>query len=198
MSEAEPKKEAPETSEPKKKSPVMLIGIIAGVMVLEAVGVFFVVSAISHKPDSASAKQIAGASKGGGGGGGGHGEGGEHGAAPDHSDGEAPVEIKLVDDKFQNMSAGKAWMWQASIFLQVKNKNEGLVKDTLKARDAEVKEGVAMIFRKATLNQLKEPGLETLNRQVMTFVNKVIEADADGNTRVERVLIPKCVGFQLD
>lgn len=192
MAEAEAKKEAAEQAEgPKKKSPMMLIGVIAGVMVLEAVGVYFVVSTLSHKPEAATAKQISGA----------HGEGGEgdgHGAAPDHSDAEAPVELKLVEEKFQNMSAGKAWLWDAALFLQVKNKNSNFVKETLKAREAEVKEGVAMIFRKATLNQLKEPGLETVNRQVLAFVNKVIEPDADGKSRVERILIPKCRGFPTD
>jgi flagellar basal body-associated protein FliL len=193
VAEAEAKRETPEQGEaPKKKSPVMLIGIIAVVMVVEAVGVYFVVSALSHKPESAGAKQIAGAHSGGGE------EGGDHGSGSDHSDAEAPVELKLVEDKFQNMSAGKAWLWDAALFLQVKNKHANFVKERLKAREAEIKEGVAMIFRKATLNQLKEPGLETVNRQVAAFVNKVVEADADGKSRVERVLIPKCRGFATD
>lgn len=173
MAEAEVK---PAEPQPAKKPPLKLIGIVAGVMIAEAAGVFFVVSSLGHKPETANAK----------------------GLNSDHADLEKPVELALVDDKFQNMSSGKAWMWDVSMFLQVKKKNEQSVKEDLKSRDAEIKEGIAMIFRKATLNQLKEPGLETLNRQILAFVNRIIQADPDGAARVDRILIPKCRGFAID
>lgn len=202
--EAEPAAETPA----KKKPPIKVIGIVAAIMIVEAAGVFFVVSKLGNKPAEAAAKSIHGAEPAAEGGGE-HGEkpkaeegkggGGEHGGGEGGGeaakDPETPVELPLVAEKFQNMTAGTAWMWDAEIVLQVKAKNEKLVKDKVKAREAEVKEGISLIFRKATLNQLKEPGLETLNRQVMAFIGKLVEPDAEGVSRIERVLIPKCRGF---
>lgn len=161
----------------KNKPPIKLLAIVGVVMVVEAVGVIFAVKTLGKKPETAEAKEL---------------------HAGDHADGEVPVELAFVEDKFQNMSSGKAWMFDASMFLQVKKKHEEFVKEKLKAREAEIKEGVSMIFRRATLNQLKEPGLETINRQILAFANKIVEADAEGHERVDRVLIPKCRGFALD
>lgn len=210
MADAPPPK--PETTdvEPakKKKPPMMIIGAVVGVMVVEAAGVYFLVSKFNKGPEQAAAK-IHGAEpaaeEGGhgeaaaGGHGGGEKAGGEHGAADAApKDPESSIEVPLVSDKFQNMTAGVAWIWDAEIVVQIKAKNEKMIAETLKARDAEIKEGISTIFRKASLNQLKEPGLETLNRLVLAFVNKIVEPDADGNSRVLRVLIPKCRGFATD
>jgi len=203
---AKPEAESTEAAPAKKKPPIKVVGIVAAIMVVEAGGVFFLVSKLGNKPAEAAAKSIHGAepapeaggehgekpkAEEGHGGGGGDKEGGAE--AP--KDPETPVELPLVSEKFQNMTAGTAWMWDAELVLQVKAKNEKLVKDKIKAREAEVKEGISLIFRKATLNQLKEPGLETLNRQVMAFITKLVEPDAEGVSRIERVLIPKCRGF---
>ncbi len=207
---AKPEAEAAPEAPAKKKPPIKIIGIIAAIMVVEAGGVFFVVSKLGNKPAEAAAKTIHGAKPAAEGEGGGeHGEkpkgeegksgGGEHGGGEGGGeaakDPESPVELALVAEKFQNMTAGTAWMWDAEIVVQVKAKNEKLVKDKIKSREAEVKEGISLIFRKATLNQLKEPGLETLNRQIMAFIGKLVEPDAEGSSRIERVLIPKCRGF---
>ena len=68
----------------------------------------------------------------------------------------------------------------------------------LENKAAEIKEGVAMIFRRAQHSQLKEPGLETINRQISAYVNQAIGKDAEGHERVVRVVIPKCRGFPGD
>lgn len=162
---------------PKKKSPVKAIAIVGVLMLLEAVGVFVVVGMTSKKPAEAEAKGLAG-----------HAE----------ADKEAQVEIPLIEDKFQNLSTGRVWVWDSSVVLKVKKKNEEFVTEQLEARAAEVREGISMIFRRAQHSQLKEPGLETVNRQLLAYVNKTLGADADGLNRVERILIPKCKGFPAD
>ena len=182
MADAEAKsdKKAPEgAAEAKKKPPIKMIGIMAGVMVLEAVAVYVAVGALGHKPETAEAKHIEG----------GHG---------DHASGEELVELPLVDDKFQNLSSGTTWLWDCALVIQVKKKNEEYAKGRQKAHEAEIKEGISMIFRKATLNQLKEPGLETINRQVAAFIAMIIEPDKEKTPRFERVLIPKARGFAMD
>lgn len=158
----------------KKKSPLMLVGIVAVIMVVEAVGVFMVVGATGKKPADAHAEEIKGA---------------------EHADTEQSVEIPLVDDKFQSMQGSQIWIWDVNVVLKAKKKNEKMVNDALEARAAEIHEAVAMIFRRAQLLQLREPGLETINRQISAYMNKLLGKDPEGKERFERVVIPKCKGF---
>ena len=90
------------------------------------------------------------------------------------------------------------WVWDTEIVLKVRSKNEEHVTKQLEERAAEIKEGISQIFRRAQHSQLKEPGLETINRQVSTFVQQVLGKDADGKERLERIVIPKCKGFPAD
>ena len=44
-----------------------------------------------------------------------------------------------------------------------------------------------------------QPELTTLNRQITAYLSTIIKPDeADGHSRIERVLIPKCKGLQID
>lgn len=169
---ATPAAEAP----PKKGLPIKTLGIVAAVMAVEAVAVFFVVGMVSKKPDAAAAAEL----------------------THEHDDGEALVELPLIEEKFQNMQTGRAWIWDASIYLKVRKKHEEFVAGQLEARSAEIKEGISLIFRRATHSQLKEPGLESLNRLLNSYVNEIIEAAPDGTSRIERIIIPKCRGFPAD
>lgn len=155
---------------------VKLIGIVAGIMVAEGALVYFIASATGPKPVAADVQQKDG-----------------HDDEQDQT-----VEIPLLEDRFQNMQSGRAYIWDASIVLKVRKKDEEFVTTTLKQRAAEVKEGVALIFRRAPHNQLLEPGLETVNRQVTAYLNEVIEHDSDEKPRVIRVIIPKCKGFPAE
>ncbi len=158
----------------KKKSPIKLVAIVGAIMVIEAVGVFMVVGATGKKPADAHAEEIKGA---------------------EHADTEQSVEIALVEDKFQSMQGSQIWIWDVNIVLKAKKKNEESINKTLEARAAEVHEAVAMIFRRAQLLQLREPGLETINRQISAYMNKLLGKDPEGKDRFERVVIPKCKGF---
>lgn len=177
MAEAAKEQEA-STSEgsTKKKKPIKLIGIVAGLMIAEGAAVFVVAGAGGGAQD-AHAEQV------------------EHGATDDAL---RPVEIPLVEEKFQNMQTGRVWIWDIEIVLQVKGKNQEHVKGTLALREAEIKEGLAGIFRRAQHNHLKEPDLTTLNRQISRYINELIGPDHEGNPRVDRVFIPKCKGFQSE
>lgn len=175
--EKKPEGAAEGGGEAKKKGSKLPI-VIAAIMIAEGAGVYLLVSMLGHKPSDAEAYQVEG--------------GGEAALA------NAQVEIPLIEDKFQNMSTNNVWLWDASIVLKAKKKHEPEITKLLEERGAEIKEGIAMIFRKATHNQLREPGLETLNRQLSAFLNKIVGNDHDGNPIIERVLIPKCRGFQAD
>ncbi len=182
MSDKEKKEAAPESAPaaaeaPKKKSPIMLIGIVGAVMVVEAVGIFAVVGMTGGGAGNAEATTL------------------EH---EGHDDSDEFVELPLVSDKFQNMQTGKTWIWNAEIVLRVKKKNEEAVSAAVQAKSAEILEGISMIFSRAQLSQLKEPGRQTINRQITAFMNKTIGADAEDQPRVDRVLFPKFVGFETD
>lgn len=182
MSEA-PKKEKPaaapeaEAATAKKKPPIKVIGLVGGLMIAEAVGVYLFVGMTGRAPQAAEA-QIKGADQ-----------------ASEHES----VEIELADDKFQNLQTGHVWIWDISIYLKVQKKHEKYITEELAKREAEIKEGVGQIIRRAQHSSLREPELTTLNRQLMAYLEKTFKPDdADGSSRVERVLIPKCKGIQVD
>lgn len=172
-----PSEEGKPEAAPKKKSPIKMVAIVAVIMVLEGVGVFMVVGATAKKPAAAHAEEIKGA---------------------EHADTEQSVEVALIADKFQSMQGAQIWIWDVEMVLKVKKKNEEHVTKALESREAEIHEAIAMIFRRAQLLQLREPGLETINRQVTAYMNKLLGKDAEGKDRIERVVIPKCKGFSTN
>jgi hypothetical protein len=65
-------------------------------------------------------------------------------------------------------------------------------------RTSEIQEGIAQIIRRAQHSHLKEADLVTVSRQVAAFADKVFGHDAQGNSRVERIMIPKCRGVDVE
>jgi flagellar basal body-associated protein FliL len=149
-------------------------------MAVEAVGVFMLVGMINKKPASAEAATL-------------------H-TGEEHKQ-EAMVELPLLEEHFQNLQTGRVWVWDAELAVRVKKKNEKHVSTVLEDRASEVKEGIATIFRRATFAQLKEPGLESLNRQVLAFLDNTLGKDTvDHETAsyIDKVLMPRCRGFPAD
>ncbi|MGH7243677.1 MAG: hypothetical protein ACREJD_09700 [Phycisphaerales bacterium] len=173
---ADEKDAKPADAKPAAKGglPIKTIGIVAVLMIAEAAGVFFVVGSTMRKPTESKAGEL-------------HGQ--------DEAKLDALVELPLVEDKFQNMTGGQAWIWDAAVFVKVKKRDEEKVTEVLQARAAEIKEGIAYIFRRAQHSQLKEPGLETMNREISAYINEIVEKTPEGASRIDRVLIPKCRGF---
>ncbi len=171
--EQEPQGEAGE----KKKSPILMIGIVAGLMVLEGVGVFLFVS-MTGGAAGANAAGLEGL---------------------DEQSGELVEEVELIKGRFQNLSTGRVWDWQVEAFLKVRSKNVPHVEKVLERRKAEIQEGLSLIFRRAQHAQLREPGLNSISRQVEAYILEVFGTDpSDGSPYVERVLIPKCDGYPSD
>lgn len=157
----------------KKKLPIKTIGIVAVVMIVEAVAVFAVFKAISPKTSNAAAQHV----------------------DIHNNDGDTLKEIKVADEKFQNMRSGENWMWQVVVTVQVKKRHAEKVEALLKARDAEVRDGLRQIVGNADQNMLKEPDSKALNRQFTAFLNKIVPVDEKtSEPLIERILIPKCIG----
>ncbi|MBL4809069.1 MAG: hypothetical protein JKY43_03305 [Phycisphaerales bacterium] len=164
------------SGEAKKGGGLKMIIVIAVIMVVEGAAVFFLVNMMSG-PKGAMASEM---------------------ELLEGTGEDAPVEIELVEERFQNMSTGHVWEWRVQIVLRVRQKNAAHI-ETIKERDAALlKEGISMIFRRAQDRHLREPGLETITRQLTTYVNEIFGTDADGMPRIDRVLVPECKGFRSD
>jgi flagellar basal body-associated protein FliL len=160
-----------QSSKGNKKLPI----IVAGLMLLEGIAVFGLVKMLGG-PSSAQANLV----------------------GQEMAGDQAPVEILLTNDTFQNMQTGRVWEWRVEIHLRVRQKNVAEVKRIQDRDQATIKEGIALIFRRAHDRHLREPGLETIQRQLTTYLNEVFGTDPDGIPRIERVIIPECKGFPAD
>ncbi|RMH29939.1 MAG: hypothetical protein D6692_03565 [Planctomycetota bacterium] len=175
MADEETNNESGESS--KKKGGKLLPIIVGGLMLVEGVVVFGAVKMLGGGPSPADAAAV---------------EGEEAAAA------EAPVEIPLVQASFQNMQTGRVWEWKVEVYLRARQKNVEEINRIVERDAATIKEGIALIFRRAQDRHLREPGLETITRQVTTYLNEIFGTDPDGIPRIERVIIPECKGFPAD
>jgi flagellar basal body-associated protein FliL len=117
------------------------------------------------------------------------------------SDGKSPTrkktaELLVLDFKAPNKVNGRTFLYDVSIYVVVKAKDEQLVKDTLKEREALIKDRVRTIIAQSDPEKLvggSEPGLETLRRQVKYQLDTII-----GEGMIDEVLVPKCIPFRTD
>ena len=104
----------PAEVEPKKKSPLKVVIIVAALMIAEAGAVFGFIAVSGMGAAKLSADDLEGQAL---------------------ADRERPVEIELIDAKFQNRSTGRPWTWHAQLFLQVRTKNVEHIEKILEERE---------------------------------------------------------------
>jgi flagellar basal body-associated protein FliL len=167
--------DTPAPEKKKKKSGPKVMIIVAGLMLVEAAGLFVVFKLANPASTQAQVET--------------------HNVEPDES--ELSEEILIADDKFQNLQTGRVWVWDTAVYVRVKSADAATVEAILDRRAAEVNEGVSQIISRAQIAQLKEPERQTLNRQLAAFLERILVAK-DGRPLFERVLIPKCRGFPAD
>ena len=159
---------------PKSKKTLM---IVAGLMVLEAALVYAVVGVLGSGPAPAAASELEGT---------------------EQVDREAPMELLLVEDRFQNLASGRVWGWQAEVYLKIRKRNEPEVSKILESHKAGLREGIALIFRRARDRHLREPGMDTLRHQINAYVQEIFGTDADELPIVDDVIIAKLKGTPED
>ena len=172
--EAKPTEEAPPTSGKPGFKTFAVVGII---MVLEAVAVFALITLTAPSGQQAQAQSLDG----------------------EVNADDKPVELLLVREKFNNLSTGRVWQWDIEIFVEVRQKNSQPVQDALEARKASITAGIARLIAQAQDRELKEPGLETITRQLEAFCYEIFgDSPSDEKPRVERVIVPRFKGFPAD
>lgn len=173
-----------------KKTPVLL----GAVMVLEAVVLFAGFKMLGGgAPANAAGAELA-TTEGEEGAHDGH--GGPADAPGKSSDKKKSVELLVLDFKAPNKASGRTFLYDVAIYVVTKNEHETKVKDTLKVREALIKDRIRTIIAQSDPEKLtggSEPGLETLRRQVKYQLDMIL-----GEGVIEEVLVPKCIPFRTD
>ena len=168
------------------KTPVLM----GGVMLLEAVVLFAGFKFLGAGAPPADAAHVAHLDDG-------------HGNSGHGGDGKAPpldkrktVEVNVLDFKAPNKLSGRTFLYDVSIYLVTKNEHAESVKQTIKDREALIKDRVRTIIAQSDPEKLgggSEPGLETLRRQVKYQLDEII-----GEEMISEVLVPRCIPFRTD
>ncbi len=202
--EAPPPASPPAAEPPKKGLPIKTIGAVAVMLIVEAVAIVAGIKMFGG-PSEVKGVEL------------------EH---AEHDEGDMLVEVPVLHEKFTNGSSGRVWMWDTEVIIKAKKKHAGeetpvapkkeeegkkaaaeghgeqpagpMLREEMKARMAEIRTGIGAIMSSAQHAYYTEPGRETLSRQILEYLRKVFGQDAEGNERVQEVLIPKCLGFPAD
>ncbi|MCK4872441.1 MAG: hypothetical protein KAS72_06925 [Phycisphaerales bacterium] len=160
----------------KKKSPMKTIVLVAALLLVEAVGIFIVLQMW---------------------GGPGPVQGGEQDLERE-AENNRQVEMLVLQERMPNQSTGRIWLYDTEVYIILKSRHEDRATKEFERRGAEIKTGIAQIWRRAHHEDFREPNLEKLTSQVCEFLNGVLGLDEEGRPRIEKVLIPKCNAFRAD
>jgi flagellar basal body-associated protein FliL len=119
-----------------------------------------------------------------------------HGGPSAGHDARTSVEIPVVEFRAPNKISGRLLLIDVSIFMVVQSEHETQAKETLKAREALIKDRIRTIIAQSDPEKLggeAEPGLETLRRQVKYQLDEVI-----GEGMIQEVLVPRCIPIRAD
>lgn len=162
----------------KRKSPLRLVIVVGGILVLEAVVIIGAMMLLGG-PADVQATEVPAVL-----------------AAPDE---ERIVEILVIDAKLPNNKSGMTYLYDTEIYAQVKKRYAGQVTDQLEQFRNEIKSEIAAVWRTAEPRHFQEPRLETLTRRVQTMLSDRFGVDHQR----DEPIISKCVivmgmGFRID
>ena len=106
-----------------------------------------------------------------------HGDGHGGGKAGKSADKKKPIELLVLDFKAPNKASGRTFLYDVAIYVVTKADHEKQVKDTLKEREALIKDRIRTIIAQSDPEKLtggSEPGLETLRRQVKYQLDMIL------------------------
>jgi len=157
-------------------SPLMTLLILAGVLLLQVGtigGAYYLWGGPSEVKADAAAKDEA-------------------------ADAEQPVEMKVIETRFQNTRTGRSYMYDTELYLVAKQKHKPYIKKRLKARKAQLTTRLATIVRRAEPSYFDEPERATLTRQFRAAISDVLGQTESGKPYFEEVLIKKMTEFRTD
>lgn len=111
---------------------------------------------------------------------------------------EQPVEVLVIQGKFQNTRSGRPYLYDTEIYVVVKQKHTGYIERVLENTRVAITSEVSKLFRKAEPAHLLEPELSTLTRQIHAMLDRRLGRDEDGEPYIDKVLISKCTQYRSD
>ncbi len=170
---------AEDTSTPadqKKKPPLKMIIVLASIFIIEGAiiaGIFMVTGKPADvKADPAIADMEAMA--------------------------EQLIEEIVVEAKYPNTKSGRTYIYDAVVYVVVKQKYQGEVRGKLDSMTAQVNSDVREIIGRAEPSHLLEPTLATIKRQIKAALDGRLGRDEEGRSRVEDVVITRFTRFRAD
>jgi hypothetical protein len=175
---AEATAESKPVATPPKGGRLLPLVIVAVLMGLEGVGVFFLARALSGGPASAHGEETPSHSAG---------SGGEHGTGGSAGPVDEFGEVAIADCKPSNVFAGKLITCHIRVSALVKAADLAKAQALVQARQARLDDRVNAVIRSAELKQLEEPGLDSIKRRLKHELDVIFGDDQ----LVQQVLIPQ-------
>ena len=112
---------------------------------------------------------------------------------------EKIVEILVLDDRLPNNKSGVTYIYDSSIYLQIKKKYELRVNAELDQFENEIRSEIYAVWKTSEPQEFQEPMLETLTRKIYAMLDERFGADQETGERI----IAKCVivmgtGMRID
>lgn len=162
-----------------RKKLIINIAILAGIMLGEGVGVFFVAKHFAGPPAAAQAAE-----------GGEHGEG--QGLKPDEGKKKPEeIELEVVKLRAQNEKAQQMVVYEMTVAVGLLDKDVDVVKSVVERKKATIQDRLSRIVRALDPQRFTEPDLATLRRQFQAELGQIL-----GDEKiVKEVLIPSIVKY---
>ena len=165
----------PETT--KKKSPLRTIILVVAILLIEAGA--FIGWMMLHKPERVEASRDV--------------------AIIEVPDDEKIVELMVIDARLPNNKSGVTYLYDAQIWVQVKNRYSAQVADQLDRFRNEIKAEITAIWRTSDPRHFQEPKLENLTRKINALLDARFGADPQtGETILAKSVIVMQPGFRVD
>ena len=109
------------------------------------------------------------------------------------------VEELVVEGRFQNTKTNRPYLYDTQVYIRVRQKHQEKVQAELELKKAAITMEIASIIRSSEPNNLREPKLATLTRQIKAALEEMLSADQDtGESTVEEVTIPRFIQYRTD
>lgn len=169
---ANPESSAPaETTTPPRKGSgkMMTIGIVGGVMIVEAVAIFLCMKMLGTNPDPTLGVEPA--------------------MSPTTNPWEEIREVEVAKLRVPNSMGTRTMLYNVRVVVRVHYEDYERVEEFFAGRKGTVEDAISRVVRSAEERHLAEPGLETLKRLVRHELNTLLGEDG----LIEQVLIPECM-----
>ena len=161
-----------------RRSPLRLVIIVGGILVVEAVVIIGAMAFLGGPPEVEAA---------------------EVAAVLTTPQEERIVEILVLDAKLPNNKSGVTYLYDCEIYVQVKKRYADKVGAEFEQFRNEIKSEITAIWRTAQGRHFQEPRLESLTRRVQTMLSDRFGVDHQR----DEPIISKCVivmgmGFRIE